>query len=968
MGEAELTIAPGSVVVIRDEEWLVTAVEATPDGRRLDVVGLTELVRDTEATFLEALEDGIQVLDPRTAELVPDDSPRYRRTRLWLEATLRKTPVPFGDPTLTVSHQMLIDPLQYQRRAVAQALSKDNLRPRILIADAVGLGKTLEIGMTIAELTRRGRAERVLVVTPRHVLEQMQHELWTRFALPLVRLDSEGLQRVRQHLPATRNPFTFYKRVIISIDTLKSPRYRAYLEKQRWDIVVIDESHNLTNVGTLNNELARVLAPNTEALLLASATPHNGKKESFAELLRLLDPTAVGPDGDYDVREVSRLFIRRHRHSPEVAAEVGAEWAKRPEPEIIHVEPSLAEDAIAEELSRVWLYPEGGNPPYSGQAAGLFPWTLAKAFLSSSAALHTTVTERMNRIRAQSTAQQRREYDALARLKDLAAAGMHADASATTNNKGKFVTLVNYLRRIGIASESNTRVVLFAERIPTLEMLHDNLPRGLDMKDEQFALLHGQLSDVEQQRIVDDFKKASSPVRVLITGDVASEGVNFHAQCHNLVHVDIPWSLIRIEQRNGRIDRYGQLKPPQIAALALIPSDQHFSGDVRVLQRLLEKEHQAHTTLGDAASLMGQYSIQREEEEIRQALVKGISLDDVVPDAGTADPDDPFAAFDELFAAVGEDAPPAPAISDGYALFETDLAFLQHALAEAYDDPTRPPADTGAARDGGVGWRVHSGQGLVELRPPKDLRARLDALPQSYVCERRVKERLLLAVSTEVANAQLQVARNTLAGSTWPEAHFLSPLHPVLDWAADKVLATAGRNQVPVVYGTVEHPLFLVLGTLMNRRGQVVSREYVTVMFPDGDPSLPLPTAQEDLSFLHATGLRDGGINPGPVEITEAHQALVPVAVDAAHTALDLTADEHAAQLAERIESWSGRAERWRDREQQLETERFGASLSKVRQLARRVSDEEAVAESLRPDQRLVRPLLLIVPPSGGAF
>ncbi|HLS34539.1 MAG TPA: DEAD/DEAH box helicase, partial [Brevibacterium sp.] len=347
---------------------------------------------------------------------MPDDSPRYRRTRLWLEATLRRTPVPFGDPPLTVSHRMLIDPLQYQRRAVAKALSTDNLRPRILIADAVGLGKTLEIGMIVSELARRGRADRVLVVTPRHVLEQMQHELWTRFALPLVRLDTDGLQRVRQTLPASRNPFTYFKRVIISIDTLKSPRYRAYLENQRWDVVVIDESHNLTNPGTLNNELARVLAPNTESLLLASATPHNGRKESFAELLRLLDPTSVGPDGEYDVGDAGRLFIRRHRHSPEVGDEVGAEWAPRAEPTILPVEAAPEEDAIADELSRVWMHPENGSSPYSGQTSALFPWTLAKALLSSPAALHATVTERRRRLAPANTPEQQREDAALERL------------------------------------------------------------------------------------------------------------------------------------------------------------------------------------------------------------------------------------------------------------------------------------------------------------------------------------------------------------------------------------------------------------------------------------------------------------------------------------------------------------------------------------------------------------------------
>ena len=118
--------------------------------------------------------------------------------------------------------------MNYQLRPAALALQ--NLRPRILVADAVGLGKTLEIGILLAELIRRGRGERICVVTPRAVLEQFQRELWTRFAIPLVRLDSDGIQKIRQELPATRNPFTYYKRVIVSIDTLKNPaRYRHHL-------------------------------------------------------------------------------------------------------------------------------------------------------------------------------------------------------------------------------------------------------------------------------------------------------------------------------------------------------------------------------------------------------------------------------------------------------------------------------------------------------------------------------------------------------------------------------------------------------------------------------------------------------------------------------------------------------------------------------------------------------------------
>lgn len=148
-----------------------------------------------------------------------------------MEATLRKTPLPTNSTDLAVVGDMLANPLPYQLAAVRQTLAPANLRPRILLADAVGLGKTLEIGMILAELVRRGRGERILIVTPRHVLEQMQHEMWSRFALPFVRLDSLGIQRVRRSVTATRNPFSVFHRAIISIDTLKNDRYLAHLRR-----------------------------------------------------------------------------------------------------------------------------------------------------------------------------------------------------------------------------------------------------------------------------------------------------------------------------------------------------------------------------------------------------------------------------------------------------------------------------------------------------------------------------------------------------------------------------------------------------------------------------------------------------------------------------------------------------------------------------------------------------------------
>lgn len=303
--------APGAQVLVRDELWLVRKVTRTRhDGWMVEVTGVSSFVRGVDAVFYDRL-DAIQVLDPRETELRPDNSPNHRKARLFLEAVMRKTFLPQTEHGLAFADSFLMDQQVHQLRPAELALSMKNPQPRILIADVVGLGKTLEIGVLLAELIRRGRGERILVVTPQHVLEQFQRELWTRFAIPLVRLDSTGIQRVQQEIPAGRNPFAYFKRVIISVDTLKSDVYAHHLEHTDWDAVVIDESHNLVNRGTKNNTLARLLAGKTDALVLASATPHNGDASSFAELIKMLDEAAIADPSKYEVKDLDHLYIRR---------------------------------------------------------------------------------------------------------------------------------------------------------------------------------------------------------------------------------------------------------------------------------------------------------------------------------------------------------------------------------------------------------------------------------------------------------------------------------------------------------------------------------------------------------------------------------------------------------------------------------------------------------------------------------
>jgi len=1077
----DLDVSPGSVVRVRDEDWLVTRVATTSDGTLITVQGLSELVRDTTAQFSAGI-DRIEPIDPRDTEVVADTSTGHRLSRLWLEATWRKTALPTSDASLAVVGDMLADPLEYQLTAVRQALDPANLRPRILLADAVGLGKTLEIGMILAELVRRGRGDRILIVTPRHVLEQMQHEMWSRFALPFVRLDSLGIQRVRQRVPATRNPFSVYHRAIISIDTLKNDRYLAHLRKQRWDAVVIDESHNITNRGTQNNRLADILARQTDALILASATPHNGDPKSFNELIRLLEPTAVRPDGTRDDDAVRRLVIRRHRHSPEVSSVVGGDWKERQEPVNRLVTPSPAEDAIASELSQTWLHRADGAPapdvPRGARGSqALFSWTLAKAFLSSPAALIETINERLRRRRERAvtagaasvgrtpiapsgisatssgtsatpgtapsdttptssgtsapsstpatppgdTALTGEQTLALERLRELA-------KEANTSESGKYQALLKELARIGVGPRSSERVVVFAERVATLTWLRGRIEEDLKMPPGAVRVMHGSLSDIEQQEIVEEFRQAHTPIRVLITGDVASEGVNLHSQCHELIHYDIPWSLIRIEQRNGRIDRYGQRVSPRITTLLLDPSDRRFNGDIHVLANLMHKEDEAHRALGSAASLMGLYSGEKEEKAIREALQQGTDIDEVVHDAESALHHDPMAA---LFASLtgsgsvtpgqgatsrqgatsGQDAASSPDAAPGKPprsastalqgtaprdglrhnrpqhtglhhdapqhaslLFPLQVDFLREGLAELYERPAEKALPSGG---GGVSWRYDAMEQIAELVPPSGLRSRLEVLPQGYLAERGVRERLVLATSPRKGQELLADALRDSSDSSWPEAHYLGPLHPVLDWASDRILAGLNRGSVFAMRGAVDAPTVLLMGTLTNRVGRTVSLVSLSAQFPYLDlasarvalahgetpkeAALPLTTVHATPAAMFAdVGVTEPQTNPGPVPNLDLLKALVAPAVDAAESQMALTVDAAYSDARQRVEDWAQHVETWDDDASRL------VQNQQLRMQRSTVALEKQLLEQHQPAHTLVRPLLVVVPQNFG--
>lgn len=935
--------APGSQVLVRDEQWLVRKVTRTArDGWMVEVTGVSSFVRGTEAVFYSRL-DVIQVLDPRETVLVADDSPNHRRARLYLEAVVRKSFLPQTEHGLGLADNFLMDAQTHQLRPAELALSMANPQPRLLIADVVGLGKTLEIGVVLAELIRRGRGERILVVTPQHVLEQFQRELWTRFAIPLVRLDSTGIQRIQQEIPSGRNPFAYFKRVIVSVDTLKRDgQYAHHLDRTEWDAVVIDESHRLVNRGTDTNALARLLARRTDALILASATPHNGDARSFAELIGLLDPAAIADPDRYEVSDLEHLYIRRTKTTPEVRDSLRGAWADRGPSVPVPAAATGAELAVFEELATRWIPRDGA----AGSAAfsQLDAYNLLKSFLSSHHALLQTVATRKKTLTAAGAPAAEAEEDAgrtgrRRRTAEEAAAELAALTGLERlarrigdDDSAKLRALVAELRELGVGPGSDVRVVVFSERIPTLKWLAEAVPEALgftrgpspDDRKPWLAFGHGRggthavqvmhgeaTSDQEQMRIIESFGLRDDPVRLLFTGDVASEGVNLHQQCHLLVHYDLPWSLIRIEQRNGRIDRYGQKRAPQFRALVLTSDlpwrTDPVTGEPRTLddrlvgEKLLRREEEAHKIEGSAEAVSGIYRAQEEENRLTKDLIAGRTVEESIRSSRQRGGGGMLAG---LLAQVGaaparREVPRAKELR----LFPDTAAYFEAGLRQVCR--TNPEDELALRRDP---------DGTIAFEPPRDLAYRFRALPKSYLDEQQILPgrtgsagRLRVTFSKELAVRRLDVAKES-SDSLWPNVSYLTDIHPVMDWLTDKVLVEIGRHEAPVLAAAVPSPVFLVQGIYSNALGRPTVVEWMAVGGLPGEGRVETL----DNAFLTRAGVDPRMPGRAAPRDLPGLQALVPAAVDAATAFLKSREDAYRQQIDETLAPYRRRLTHWK--------------------------------------------------------
>ena len=849
----DTVVAPGSRVLIRDEEWLVRRVDPSSDGGDLLVCdGVSELVRGRSAHFLTKLEAQITPLHPAQTRLVVDDSSHFNASMLYIEGVLRRN-LP-NDDRIRLGNRAVMNLVPYQLDPALQALKQP--RQRILIADSTGLGKTLEAGILATELIQRGRGSRILVITLKSMLTQFQKEFWSRFSIPLVRLDSTGLAAVRNRIPANHNPFNHYDRTIISIDTLKNNlEYRNYLENAWWDIIIIDECHNVAARAQESGlsrraRLARLLSTRSDSLILLSATPHDGSARSFASLMSLLDPTAISDPDDYTPEDFRDKGLVIRRFKKDIHAQVEGDFRDRIT-QVFRANATKVEDIAFQALLDI-PFTQGGKRQ-SGRQHELQRIGMQKGLFSSPAAALQSSHNRIATLSGKPTTSNE-EAEEISALQNFVAA-LERLTPADFSKYQRFLTLLCDADYAWSPATADDRLVMFSERVETIHWLRQQLQIDLKLKPDQLDILHGAMSDTEQQAIVERFGRKEDPIRILLCSDVASEGLNLHYFSHRLVHFDLPWSLMVFQQRNGRVDRYGQQHQPLISYLVTETAVEKIRGDMRILEVLQQKDERANRDLGDPSAFLNLHDPDLETTKVSDLMADGSSADQVKQDleqeatqALEGEGDWLLQYFD---GAANEASAPANSLSQiasSPSLFQDDFAFAKTALEEL-------------GRQGPIAqWSADTESRTLTLTAPLDLQQRLRQIPREAQDD---NDRYVLSgQASRVADAIEKARQAKQDEASWPSIHYLWPQHPISEWLRDRVLTHFGRHTAPVLRSphlAEDERAVVMMGLVPNRKGQSLLVEWKVAVLR-GDREIHLESFDD---FCVRSGLQAGALaNP----------------------------------------------------------------------------------------------------------
>jgi len=622
----------GQIVTVRQRRYVVTDVR--PSGLStspLDAQSAPQNLLTLNSIEDDALGEALQVvweLEPgvRINEQVtlpeptgfdpPERLDAFLDAVRWgavASADVRALQAPFRSGVEIEDYQL--DPLV---RAVQMP------RANLLIADDVGLGKTIEAGLVIQELIVRNRARTVFVVCPAGLQIHWRDQMRDKFGLEFRVVDSKLMRQLRRTRGIHVNPWAHFPRLITSIDFVKRERpmrlYRQILPDEStypraFDILVVDEAHNVAPSGgghyardSLRTQAIRTLAPHFEHKLFLTATPHNGYQESFSALLELLDNQRFARGVIPDRRQLNTVMVRRLKS--ELVDWDGSPRFPQRQLHAIEVDYSEEEKQVHAWLKEYAHLRQGGARHEPERFATEFVLKLLKKRLFSSPTAFAATLAKHERslvggVTAQWVKRSARPSIGILRRQIARIEEEYADddeyeeatsgavdtatrlfrepsprerwlldhmrqwaQKAVAQRDCKTRALVDWLR--GVVKPdgrwSNERVILFTEYRATQNWLQEILvAEGLATGDRLLTLYGGMDGDQREQiKAAFQANPEQSDVRILLATDAASEGIDLQNHCHRLVHLEIPWNPNRLEQRNGRIDRHGQRNNPLV--------------------------------------------------------------------------------------------------------------------------------------------------------------------------------------------------------------------------------------------------------------------------------------------------------------------------------------------------------------------------------------------------------------------
>ena len=604
--------------------WDVISVEQLGPQRLLRLRCAGGDMRGLEWDFLHPAEPVV----PEYASLRPEAPGPLALWRLQHQATLLEQIPPSDELLAGEPGRIHIEP--YQLVPLMRALELPRLR--LLLADGVGLGKTIEAALIVCELIARRRAHRVLVASPAGpLLLQWEQELRQRFGLRFTPVtDSAALHAARRRLELGGNPFDAISLCLTSLDFAKQEHVLEELERSAWDLAIIDEAHHCFGEAserddTQRRRLAEVIARRSDSLLLLTATPHDGYDPHFASLIELLDPSLVDGSGGLIGSAYRRHVVRRLKSHIRDASGAPMFRERRVIPVRIALDAADAAPVRAFHRALAALVaPRLRRASRQDDMDALAFVSLLKRSVSSIGACVNTlrvVSERCRQKPASDAALRRERARVLrayrrrvlrfgvldvaaeADAAELEAEGMAADLAASDGAAAlaslirlgeraapldpKLLSLCRAVRDIRSATPG-ANILVYTEYVDS-QMAALQALRAAAIGGEMLAI-NSHDSDDERARVAE--RCAEQDNIVLISTDALAEGLNLQRRCFHLIHLDLPYNPNRLEQRNGRIDRYGQTREPQIRYLYLAGTFEE-----RLLLRLIAKYERARAQL-----------------------------------------------------------------------------------------------------------------------------------------------------------------------------------------------------------------------------------------------------------------------------------------------------------------------------------------------------------------------------------